>query len=146
MSAENLVPPSFRERVTVAPPAEWVSPCAAAAPAAEAGAGSNAILLIDRRHHAARRENYERLVYRLDTMQEVHHAAQWKRNFDPQVEQLTIHALIVRRGGTARDHARPEAIRLLQREESLDRLVIDGWLTAMVLLEDVRVGDIVDVS
>lgn len=146
MSAENLVPPSFRERVTVAPPAEWVSPCAAAAPAAEAGAGSNAILLIDSRHHAARRENYERLVYQLDTMQEVHHAAQWKRSFDPQVEQLTIHALIVRRGGTARDHARPEAIRLLQREESLDRLVIDGWLTAMVLLEDVRLGDIVDVS
>lgn len=146
MSAENLVPPSFRERVTVAPPAEWVSPREDAAPAAEAGAGTNAILLIDSRHHATRRENYERLVYRLDTTQEVHHAAQWKRSFDPHVEQLTIHALIVRRGGAARDHARPEAIRLLQREESLDRLVIDGWVTAMVLLEDVRVGDIVDVS
>ena len=146
MSPENLVPPSFHEHVTVAPPADWVTPRAEAAPAAEAGAGTNAILLIDSRHHVARRENYERLVYRLDTTQEVHHAAQWKRSFDPHVEHLTIHALIVRRGDSAREHARPEAIRLLQREESLDRLVIDGWLTAVVLLEDVRVGDIVDVS
>ncbi len=146
MSAENLVPPSFRERVTVAPPPEWVTPQEDAAPADEARAGTNAILLIDSRHHAGRRENYERLVYRLDTMQEVHHAAQWKRSFDPHVEHLTIHALIVRRGEVTRDHARPEALRLLQREESLDRLVIDGWVTAVVLLEDVRVGDIVDVS
>lgn len=146
MSAENLVPPTLRERVAVAPPAEWVTPRGDAAPADEASAGTNAILLIDSRHHAARRENYERLVYRLDTTQEVHHAAQWRRSFDPHVEHLTIHALIVRRGGLARDHARPEAIRLLQREESLDRLVIDGWVTAVVLLEDVRLGDIVDVS
>jgi transglutaminase-like putative cysteine protease len=146
MSAEDLVHPSFRERVTVAPPPDWVTPPEDAASADEAGAGTNAILLMDSRHHAGLRENYERLVYRLDTTQEVHHAAQWRRSFDPHAEHLVIHALIVRRGGTVRDHARPEAVRLMQREESLDRLVIDGWVTAFVLFEDVRVGDIVDVS
>ncbi len=146
MSAEHPVSPSLHDRLNVAPPEDWVALREEADCAAPAVNGTNPVLLLDRQHHVARRESYERVVRRLDTMQAVHEAAQWRLTFDPGMQWLTLHALTVRRAGASRDHAQPGAIRLLQREEGLDRLVVDGWVTAVVLLEDVRVGDIVDAS
>ncbi|MCE9609685.1 MAG: DUF3857 domain-containing protein [Chthoniobacter sp.] len=145
MTPENLVSPSIRERVTVAPPAGWVVRHEEPVPAA-ALVGTNPILILDCQHHAERHESYERTACRLDTTQAVQNAAQWRRSFDPDAQELIIHALTVRRHGGAIEHARPDAVRLLQREEGLDHLVIDGWVTAVVLIEDVRVGDILDVS
>jgi len=147
MTPENLVSPSIRERVSVAPPAAWIVPHGEPVPAPAAlFPGTNPILIFDGQHHAERNESYERTAHRLDTTHAVQNAAQWRRSFDPDAQHLIIHALTVWRHGTATEHARPDAVRLLQREEGLDHLVIDGWVTAVVLIEDVRVGDILDVS
>src|SRR5262249_22261655 len=49
------------------------------------------------------------------------------------------------RGEAAFDHTQLEQFRLLQREEGLDRFVIDGWFTLLRLLEGVQPGDILEV-
>jgi hypothetical protein len=42
------------------------------------------------------------------------------------------------------ENAKPERLRVLQREEGLESLVLHGRLTVVVLLEDVRAGDVLD--
>lgn len=64
--------------------------------------------------------------------------------FDPSYQTLTIHRIEVRRGGKTVSRAAPDAVKLLQREASLESLIYDGRLTAHVALSDVRVGDVVE--
>ena len=114
MTPENLVSPSIRERVSVAPPAAWIVPHGEPVPAPAAlFPGTNPILIFDGQHHAERNESYERTAHRLDTTHAVQNAAQWRRSFDPDAQHLIIHALTVWRHGTATEHARPDAVRLL---------------------------------
>ena len=64
--------------------------------------------------------------------------------FDPSYQTLTIHRIEVRRGGQVVSRVQPGAVKLLQRETSLESLIFDGRLTAHVALQDVRVGDVVE--
>lgn len=132
------------KRVEIAPPPAWVKirkvDEAFRFPASESFSG----LLIDRQHHVAERAVHERIVQRIETLQAVQHASQWRFDFDPAMQRVCIHSIVVRRDGRAHEHAVAERLRLLQREENLECFAIDGRVTIMLLLEDVRVGDIVD--
>jgi len=92
------------------------------------------------------REDYFRVVRRLETRQALQELGQWRLNFDPRTHHVVVHSIRVRREGVAVEHASAEQFRFLQREGGLDSQVIDGWITLMVLLEDVRVGDVIDAS
>jgi len=78
-------------------------------------------------------------------MQAVQHQSQWQLQFEPRTT-IGDHCigLKVRRGNQEYDHANLGKIRLLQREEGLERFVIHGWCTLLLLLEDVRPDDIIE--
>ncbi|HWB61846.1 MAG TPA: DUF3857 domain-containing protein [Chthoniobacteraceae bacterium] len=139
-----LVTPQVRERVTVGPPSAWIAK--REVDESFRDPGGNSILLIDNQHLAAGNEHYHRSVRRLETMQAVNEQAQWKLDFDPRTQQVVIHSLAVVRDGTRVDYAQAERLRMLQREGELENLVISGNITVVVLLEDVRVGDLIDAS
>ncbi len=103
-------------------------------------------LLIQQRGHVASRCTHTRTVSRLENMLAVQHMSQWRLKFDPATQRVVIHSILVRREGMRKEHAQPEKIRVLQREEGLDAFVLYGQHTVLVLLEDVRVGDLLDVS
>lgn len=103
-------------------------------------------ILRDCQHDVAESACYQRQVYRLDTLQAVQDAAQWRLDFDPSSQTVLVHSITVWRGGVAMEQAAFARFRFLQRETDLDRLVIDGRSTAMLLLEDVRIGDVIDAS
>lgn len=72
-------------------------------------------------------------------------AARLDVDFNPQYQRIAFHKLTIHRLGEAiqaLDHAN---IDILQRELNLERAIYDGRLTAHVVLNDVRVGDIVEV-
>lgn len=104
------------------------------------------MLLIDDQHHATRHESYHRVVQRLETIAGVQRAAQWRCDFDPATQEVTIHSLAVRRGYAVSEHTEASRLRFLQREENLERYMLDGVVSVVVLLEDVRVGDVVETS
>jgi len=81
---------------------------------------------------------------RLETMQAVQRESQWRLQFEPRTQSVTLHSLKIRRGETEFDHANWEEFRLLQREEGLEGYVIDGWYTLLLVLEDVRPGDVIE--
>ena len=64
--------------------------------------------------------------------------------FDPSYETVTMHRLIVHRDGKAVDRLARQEIKVIQREERLDWHLYDGRLSAEVILEDIRVGDVLE--
>ncbi|MCE9609635.1 MAG: DUF3857 domain-containing transglutaminase family protein [Chthoniobacter sp.] len=103
-------------------------------------------LLVSHQHHASKHESYTRVVRRLETLSAVQQLSMWRCDFDPAVQQVTIHSLSVQRGGIAKEHAALTRLKFLQREEGLESFMIDGTITVIVAFEDVRVGDVVDTS
>lgn len=103
-------------------------------------------LLFERQVHVERRETYVRTAIRLESLEAVQHRSQWRLEFEPQTESNILHTLMLRRAGKEIDQLHLEKGRQLQREEGLDRLKIDGWVTFLLILEDVRVGDILEWS
>ncbi len=103
-------------------------------------------LLFDTQIHAERRETFVRQAIRLETMEAVQHQSQWRLQFEPQTQLITLHSLKIRRGDVEINHLNLEKAHFLQREEGLERFVIHGWFTFLMVLEDVRPGDILEFS
>jgi Domain of Unknown Function with PDB structure (DUF3857) len=73
-------------------------------------------------------------------------AAHFVVEFDPAYERLEVHFIRILRGQDYIEHARTEAFQIFRRETNLERLTLDGRLTASLLIPDVRVDDVVEVS
>lgn len=103
-------------------------------------------LLADRQ---TRLEPHDRAAYRHFAMRPltvdgVEEAAHVQVSFDPSYETLTLHAIKVLRGGRVLSRLDPAKVKVLQQEKDLEARIYDGRKTANVLLDDVRVGDVVD--
>jgi lipoprotein NlpI len=66
---------------------------------------------------------------------------QYPLHFVPQYQKLHLHLVQVLRGGETLDRTASVNVRFLEREIGLESGVYSGTVTAMLLLEDVRVGD-----
>lgn len=66
--------------------------------------------------------------------------------FNPAFQTLTVHEVAVIRNGTRMDRLKDARIELLRREEGLERQTLTGLQTLLVVLNDVRVGDVVEVA
>lgn len=84
------------------------------------------------------------VALRLENMQAVQQQSQWRLEFEPNTQSITLHWIKIRRGTTETDHTNLDKIRLLQREAGLEGFVIDGFFTALLVLEDVRPGDVLE--
>jgi tetratricopeptide (TPR) repeat protein len=66
---------------------------------------------------------------------------QYPLHFAPQYQKLSLHSLRILRGNEVIDRTREAGVRFLERETNLESGVYAGLVTAMLLIEDVRVGD-----
>ncbi len=146
LSAAGEVPPRIRERVTIAAPEPWVEAHEIDEEDRPQHACNQAYLLIDTQHHTASRASFQRIVQRLETLQGVQNLSQWSLNFDPDTQHVIIHSIAIRRGGQVTEHACAERLRFFRREQQMERLVIDGAWTVVLLLENVQLGDLLDFS
>ena len=67
-------------------------------------------------------------------------------SFDPSYQKLLLHSFAVWRDGRRLDRLADARIELLRRESGLENDTIDGRKTLLVVLNDVRVGDVVEIS
>ncbi|MDY7095518.1 MAG: DUF3857 domain-containing protein [Acidobacteriota bacterium] len=89
---------------------------------------------------------YSSLVVEVLTQAGLQDAAQWEVVFDPRHQRLRIHHLDVYRDGAWTDRLASAQGSVLQRESELSRRLYDERLSLLLLLEDVRVGDLVRFS
>ncbi len=103
-------------------------------------------LLVDRQTRAGMGalQQYRHFASQALSMRGVEELAQVDIDFDPSFQQLRIHRIGVWRAGQWQSRLQPAQMRVLQQERDLRRLVYDGTRTAHFVLDDVRVGDVVE--
>jgi tetratricopeptide (TPR) repeat protein len=110
-----------------------------------------AYLLIDEQHDVATQAISARTVRRLLTHGAVQALGQVQLDFDPAAHVLVIHELAIWRrdpasGWQKRSVAHRETFLLRQREQQLEQQILNGRVSLVALLEDLRLGDAVDVA
>ena len=99
---------------------------------------------VDRRR-GARKRYYDR-VYEPVSNELVQDAGKYQIWFSPDHQKLTIHRVELRRGGAWSDRLEPKSITLARRENEFERDMANGVVSALIVLDDVRMGDLVRVS
>jgi len=89
---------------------------------------------------------YWHTAYRVLDQAAVNDNSQIEIVFDPIYQRLTLHAVTVWRGGRALNQLKSSRIRVAQRETNLEERIFDGSLTVVIVLEDVRAGDVIEYS
>jgi transglutaminase-like putative cysteine protease len=67
-------------------------------------------------------------------------------NYDPTYEKLTFHEIKILRGDQTLNRLDPAKFKIIQRESGKENHIFDGSLTAFLILEDTRAGDIIEYS
>lgn len=91
-------------------------------------------------------EYYYRWVGRLLNREGVQQNSEQSVTFSPEYERIVWHTLKVHRNGEIVDQLPVVKFKRLQRELGLEGKVYDGRVTAVAVLEDVRVGDLVEIA
>ncbi len=136
----------FAQQVSIKPAPAWVvphRPDVAAKPNAK-DAASSYYLLIDKQDHVEKQTDFYHYAYKLLTNEGVQEMSDISVSFDPSFQKLTFHQCVIHRDGKIIDKLGAGNIRTIQREESMDRYLYDGSLSAVINLQDVRAGDIVE--
>lgn len=67
-------------------------------------------------------------------------------NFDPLYEQLIFHSIRIIRSNETINRLNLSQFKVIQQEKDLSKHLYDGTLSAVLFLEDVRKGDVVEYS
>ena len=91
-------------------------------------------------------EYARRLSYEVVDRTGLEEAARIMTTFDPSEEVLSFNFIRIHRDGEVIDQLADTEITVFRQEEGLDNSLLDGDMTALIQLEDVRVGDRIDYS
>ena len=135
----------------VKPPPSWVRTVSAEVERKDrqpSSVSSSSILLDDRQIKVGEKtvERYYHYVQRIETSAGLDDISQLKFYFEPSYQQLIIHFIHIQRSNTTIDALKPSEVRVIQQEEELDQQLYNGTLAALIFLNDLRVGDVVDFS
>ncbi|MBI3005379.1 MAG: DUF3857 domain-containing protein [Ignavibacteriales bacterium] len=106
--------------------------------------GGTQLLLIDEQYDVATHSSFEHYTRKILNAAGLQEESKLSWTFDPTYQQLKVHWVYLHRGKQRIDLLKGQDIRLLQRERNLEYNLYDGRLTAMLLLQDVRVGDVLE--
>lgn len=135
----------------IGPHASWIQPIKVPTtninPKKEATDGQY-YLLVDKqvRNDTKGEEFFRHYAQKVINEQGAEQVSQVSVDFTPAFESLTIHQVHVLRDGKSINQLKPEKIRLLQREEELDSQIYNGSKTINLIIDDIRVGDILEYS
>jgi transglutaminase-like putative cysteine protease len=76
----------------------------------------------------------------------VQNASQVSISFDPSYEQLSYHSIRIIRNGQSLNRLQLSKVRTIQQEEELSSFIYNGAVDALLILDDVRKGDIIEYS
>lgn len=91
-------------------------------------------------------ERYWHTLRQINDTSALQQGGQIEMDFDPAYQHLVFHKIDIVRGSQRIDKLDPKKFRLLQREPQLERQMIDGRVTASIVLDDLRAGDRVEWS
>lgn len=149
-AASAVAPAVAQAGFSVAPPPAWVQATPAEAIPAELPRAPVQVALIERQTRveddARTNQYFVRGVRQINEPSGLEAASRVEVEFDPSYQRLVLHTVQVLRAGQRIDKLDARQVKLLHREPQLERQMIDGRMTAALVLDDVRVGDRIDWS
>lgn len=138
-------PPDFVEPLTI--PDQWDDAAAAGGGVAFAPDARWRLWLTDTQvdRRGGQRVRYVDYAYEAVAQELVSDAARLQVDFSPEFERLTLHGVDLRRGGAWSSRLAPERVTLARREAGFEQDMATGTVTALLVLDDVRAGDVVRV-
>lgn len=106
--------------------------------------GSLSYLLLDWQENEISKEYCYRYCIRLNNEEGVEENSQLYFSFDPSYQSLSINRINIHRNGKIINNLFRENIEVMRNEKNTERLLYDGTYSAVVILKDVRVGDILE--
>ena len=134
------------DKLAYGPAPGWVKPIAARPDTAPPGEAPVRPLLHDQQVHLDRaaQERFLHTVMKIQTAQGLA-AGTVTLSWKPDTDTVTIHKLLVHRGGETIDIlAKGQQFTILRRETNLERAALDGNLTANLQPEGLQVGDTIE--
>ena len=89
---------------------------------------------------------YHRRAYKILSEAGVQNNSQISLNFDPNYQELNIHTIQIIRDNHVINQLDLSKINTVHQEKDLQKFIYNGTLTAVMILEDVRKGDIIEYS
>lgn len=129
------------------PPENWVRPQLFSSQTSANSSDSTAddhLLLLEHQMNAVENEAFFHSDRQVLTVDGVQNDSTLKIDFDPNYESLTWHWARIWRDGRPSDRLDTNGIQVVRREQDLDEAMLNGEKTAVLILDDVRVGDIID--
>lgn len=135
------------EAVEKSPVPGWVEVADVSPPDKDAVAeGSVRYVLADVQVHLEGRSSYYAFVDKIVSEAGVEEFSQISADFQPAYQTLVWHKLEVIRDGVAQDRLAAAEFAVIRREAGLEKQLYDGELTAHVILQDIRPGDMISYS
>jgi hypothetical protein len=131
---------------SIAPPAAWINVQSNLDITTNSTDENVRYILIDQQVNVPRHEHYHRIVEEAENANGVQDCVQLSIDYDPSYQHLVIHDISIRRGTNILNGLEPDKIKVIQQEKDLDMNIYNGEVSAVVFLEDVRVGDEIDYS
>lgn len=134
------------QQVSISTSPSWVT---ATEPDIHASRAANDVggyyyLIIEQQENVKKQESFRHNAYKIITNEGIQEMADLSISFDPVYQKLTFHKLLIHRDGKKIDRLNKNAIRTIQREQDMDRYLYDGSLTAIINLNDIRIGDVIE--
>jgi transglutaminase-like putative cysteine protease len=140
-----VVPTAAKPSFTIKPAPAWIKPVEAKA-RPEPGDRPSSILLDDKEVRLSEKtvERFYRHVESVDKAPGLQTVSKLQFEFEPSYQSLAIHFIKIIRGGQTIEALRPAEIKVIQKEDDLNEQLYNGTTQAVIFLNDVRVGDVVD--
>lgn len=90
-------------------------------------------------------EDFLRIVQKINSAQGLTQASELYFNFIPDYQRLNIHTIHIIRNGEVIDQTSIE-LSTMKQEQGLNNKLLTGQVTALAILQDIQVGDIIDYS
>ena len=145
-AASTAAAEDFSGTFSIAAPATWVQQEAKGTlvPPSTGRDGSSILLLVDYQENVATSQLYVRWVSQPLTANGVEQISTVMTSYDPAYQTLTFHHVTVTRDGASSSRLARDAVSLLRRETAIEWAMLDGTVTASIVLKDIRPGDILD--
>ena len=134
-------------KFAVAPPTSWVKPQFFNRQSATANLESGVDehwLLSESQINASENETFHHMVRQILNVSAVEDGSKLTIDFNPDYQSLTLHWARIWRGPEHFERLDTNAVKIIRREQELQDGILNGEQSALLVMDDVRVGDIID--
>jgi transglutaminase-like putative cysteine protease len=102
------------------------------------------IILSDEQYNAGLQQSYFHQMMLLTNEGGVQDNSQIEVHFDPSYQKVTFHHIRINRNGVVREQLKVNEFKVFRQETDVASFLYNGNSTALFIIKDVRVGDIID--